>query len=125
MTPKEVLIAARQLIAQPKGWTQGTLARDKDGLQLSYESPEAYSFCLIGAIDRASGFSSKTKDTETLTTLEARNAALDSLANVLNTHDMALWNDRPHRTQADVICVFSVAIEVAALTEESLAAPVV
>lgn len=47
---KEILIAARALIAKPENWTQQYLARDSEGQCVDYASKEAICFCGIGAI---------------------------------------------------------------------------
>lgn len=51
---REVLRRARSLIATPEHWTQGAMARDSEGIpMMSVTSPQACSFCLVGAINRA------------------------------------------------------------------------
>ncbi len=39
-------------LTDPGTWSKGALARDKDGGRVSVDSPEAESFCLVGAIIR-------------------------------------------------------------------------
>lgn len=51
---REALQAARDLIADPEHWTQGTLARDERGWTASTDSPKAVMFCARGAIYRVS-----------------------------------------------------------------------
>jgi hypothetical protein len=52
VTTKEVLIAARKLIEDPKHWTQGWFARNAAGEKVPVISPDACKFCAIGALDR-------------------------------------------------------------------------
>ena len=47
----ETLKKARDLIADPAHWTQGVSARTKNGVPCNLS--DGYSFCAIGAIDRA------------------------------------------------------------------------
>ena len=55
MTPHQLLIEARALIADPKHWTQETLARDVHGNELSNPaSGRAVCWCAHGAIDKVS-----------------------------------------------------------------------
>jgi hypothetical protein len=49
-----VLTEARKLLE--KGWTQGALARDKDGNPVHYNCPSAKSFDIAGAILRQGNF---------------------------------------------------------------------
>jgi hypothetical protein len=46
------LKAARDLIAEPKNWCQGTLALDKQGEKCDPKDPEACKFCATGALKR-------------------------------------------------------------------------
>lgn len=60
MTAKQILIAARQLIANPEHWTQHVMARSASGLKASAENdPSATCFCPMGAVIRTVGFNSK------------------------------------------------------------------
>ena len=52
MTTAETLRAARELIADPEHWTQGCLARNKDGQPALYDGRSACSWFAIGAIRR-------------------------------------------------------------------------
>src|SRR5438128_2331837 len=53
MTPKELLRNARALIAAPSNWTVNCYARDAYNQKVEYHSPEAISFCALGALNRA------------------------------------------------------------------------
>lgn len=56
ITVKEVLIAARAKIEDPKNWTQGECARDSKGKEVHSRNERAVCWCSIGAIAHASGF---------------------------------------------------------------------
>lgn len=53
MTSTEILIKARELIADPAHWTQGELARNDVGAYRHPLALEAVCFCSIGALERA------------------------------------------------------------------------
>jgi hypothetical protein len=50
-----ILKAARELVANPKTWTKGTLARDAAGLPVATASEAAVQFCALGALQRGAG----------------------------------------------------------------------
>lgn len=52
MTPLDVLMAMRGLIAQPERWTKGALARAEDDRKVSLSHPHACKFSLEGALYR-------------------------------------------------------------------------
>lgn len=49
-TVKEILVAARAIIADEENWTQGAYAKDKDGTSIGANYSSAVCFCSIGAI---------------------------------------------------------------------------
>lgn len=49
----QVLKEARALIEDPKHWTTGVEARDKNGNAVPVFNPEACQFCALGAVNRA------------------------------------------------------------------------
>lgn len=53
MTPKQILIEARELISDPKRWAQGAPARNARGISVSVVDEKAQSFCSFGAIYRS------------------------------------------------------------------------
>jgi hypothetical protein len=53
-TTREVLVAARALIAEPSRWLQGCYARDEAGAEVALHSPHATCFCAEGAVLRVS-----------------------------------------------------------------------
>lgn len=49
-SPKQILTAARNLIADPAHWTRETVARDKRGRPTEPYNPNACQFCALGAL---------------------------------------------------------------------------
>ena len=49
-TPKQILTAARNLIADPEHWTRETVARDERGRPTEPYNPNACQFCALGAL---------------------------------------------------------------------------
>lgn len=98
---------ARALIEDPKNWTQGAYATDKDGVALDQPlDDEAVCFCMIGAIRRAEG-----SPLEEVTRQNVRLlwAALDNMANgeaLAYSHE---YNDT--HTHAEVLAFLDSAIE--------------
>lgn len=87
----EILDKAADLI-EPKGaWTQGESARDDQAVGLMADNPTACSFCMYGAIVRASGGY-----------LEG-NEVCSRAIRFLGVPSLINWNDRPNRTQAEVV----------------------
>ena len=97
MTTKEILIAARAKLAQ--GWTQGWYAKNKQGQHLSVHSPDATCWCSIGALIAVSGPTDDFSACERL------------LNEVVSDNGIVTFNDRPWRTQAEVLAAFDKAIE--------------
>jgi hypothetical protein len=52
MTALEALKRIRKLVADPKGWRQGTYAKDAKGNTVDPNSPSATCWCLVGAARR-------------------------------------------------------------------------
>ena len=55
-TTKEILVAARAIIANEENWTQGAYAKDKDGSSIGVNCSNAVCFCSIGAIRKITMF---------------------------------------------------------------------
>jgi hypothetical protein len=49
----QIVFRARQLISDPARWTQGDLAKRRNGLSIEPSDPDAYRFCAVGALTRA------------------------------------------------------------------------
>lgn len=58
MKPRDVLLRAREVLSDPKAWTQGQFARDADGQACEPTSDKAVCFCLMGAMRKVTGVSS-------------------------------------------------------------------
>lgn len=75
-----------------KGWCQGTSAKNASGEACNAIAKTATSWCLIGALQAAYP-----------TRNEAFEKAVDKLIKKLDTTALAKWNDKPKRTQAEVL----------------------
>lgn len=82
---------AWELISGPGAWTQGFLARDRDGKACLEDDSEACCFCMMGAIKRVYG-----PDFREVFDVLLRNKVGQWYPQ---------WNDRPGRTQAEVVAV--------------------
>lgn len=54
METLDVLKAAREKLADEKNWTQRVTARDAEGWPVNPKSPDACSWCIVGALIAAS-----------------------------------------------------------------------
>lgn len=121
---KKVLERARELVSL--GWCQGDLAQDEFGSTIPDSSPNAKSFCTIGAIDRAlyealewnwnmvitqplAPKSVMLKDLYNATKIELLKA-LGIKDPVAHSFGIVSFNDKPGRTQEQVIELFDNAI---------------
>lgn len=88
---------ARRLLARPKGWTQGSYARDGHGAMVDSRCSQATAFCASGALyatqDDATG------------SMQARTVIYRIIAD-----DIEAWNDADGRSQADIVRAFDQAI---------------
>jgi hypothetical protein len=82
-----------------KGWTQGALAQDADGVYVYSTDPNACKWCLIGAIDASFGTVDKWQPA-----MDAAQKAIAELTgkNIGNI-SLSRWNDDCDRTQEEVI----------------------
>lgn len=101
-TAKQILEEARTLVE--KGWCQRDYARTAAGNGVCWDSLLACKFCSSGALIRV-GHQSRTHGLVP-PFLKAQAAFLQ----VIESPDIALWNDAPGRTQADVLAAFDKAI---------------
>lgn len=111
LTPREsnarltvkILRRAQGLIAKKNGWTSGADARDRGGEETSIESRTARAFCAGGALVRAASAIDPC----------FQGAATDALRKSLGVRgegSVARWNDKPRRTQKQVVAAFEKAI---------------
>lgn len=99
MTTKAVLVAARARILDPAHWTQGALARDKNGVPMSdVFNTAAACWCATGALHLC-GHSAKNVKFYT---------ALSHLSRFTGGSGIAKFNDK--HTHREVIAMFDAAI---------------
>lgn len=91
MTAPEVLEAAADLLERPGAWTQGAFARDRKGWPQVSHDCRAICFCAVGAIYRVSGYGPATSE------------AFSHLSSQVRRNNIGEWNDKPNRTQSEVV----------------------
>lgn len=96
MTNLEVLKAARELLSEPKRWTQHATARTTGGIPTDPKDPNAITWDATGAIDKFC--------TSTLQVINVVGIVTDAI----NNPSMADLNDNHHH--ADVLAAFDKAI---------------
>lgn len=62
MNAKEILLKARKLIELPENWTRNRSARNKDGIGVEHDHPDACKFCMLGAIWSVAGYNSDAEE---------------------------------------------------------------
>lgn len=126
MLTSEVLTKARAIVANPATWTQGTLARDKDGNWVNFDDPNAVCFCAAGAIGKASGAVVKDDGDWDSDDYQRANTALGKacfkLAGIssfvhINDGNSKLDDHRELEPHAAILVVFDHAIETAKFVE--------
>ncbi len=108
-TTLEVLKQARQLISEPGHWTKGALARDKNHKQVPPLSPDACSWCSIGAVVKVVG-----SEELAVGHLIPLNVAITALHPNLPTTSVGDFNDgnfNRFRNHSEVLAVFDEAIK--------------
>ncbi len=101
-TPAAVLRAARTLIATPERWTKRAYRKDAAGNMC--EPEQAVCRCAEGALCDSDG------------TDDEWWRAYDVFRDAIGLDSIALWNDAPERTHADVLAAFDRAIALAEAT---------
>lgn len=94
----------RELLRDPPHWCKHTAARDVAGLCTYYNLPEAYSYCLTGALDKVCGgphFSGHL--------IGIRQATWQYLRSRVN-QCLKTWNDRSYRTHQEVLDLLDLAL---------------
>lgn len=95
-----VLREARKLIERPEAWTRGAFARSSAQWPVASDDAEAACWCIHGAINRISRIACR-EDGAMDAKIALRNALPASIA---------LFNDDPSTTHADVLAAFDRAI---------------
>lgn len=90
MLVSEILDKAADLIEPEGAWTRNALARRPDGHLIGPLEEGATCWCLYGALDRVTGVSGYDGQAAT------------ALSNVIDDY-VSEWNDRPARTQQEVV----------------------
>lgn len=103
MTPKEILVKARELLSDESRWTQMSSARDRSGRHECVYSEKAVRFCLLGAIDHVVGRA------DTL----AKTKAKVTLANHVPARDVIGFNDNWFRSHKEILAALDAAIKAA------------
>lgn len=105
-----VLAEARGILTPPGVWIQGTNAEDAIGFARKPDHPLACRFCSAGAINRADGGSHYNPSPAVQVLARAIG---DPQAEALPYSVVAIWNDAPSRTVAEVLAMFKKAEEMA------------
>src|SRR5438105_478768 len=99
----EILRQARALIE--RGWCQEAVALDSKSVVVDPISGDPVAVCVNGAIRRAVGYHWRSGIDDT----PFRNAQ-EALESAAGAASIAVWNDAPKRTQAQVLALFDRAI---------------
>lgn len=106
MSAVETLRKARELLTPEGAWGRGKMGADRFGAPADLYGPNTVCWCVLGALYRAEG-----KD-------ERQDEARPWLLKVLGgAQSLALWNDAPERTHAEVLAAFDRAIALAGAGE--------
>jgi len=105
VTARDILARTRELIPTPTQWTQRAMARDAGGASVDPTSPLAVCWCLYGAWLRATDGES-TEDADRAVSALARGCE-----RIGSGGSISWFNDRRHRTHAQVLQAIDAAIE--------------
>lgn len=104
LKPSEVLAKAADLIEPEGAWTQGALARCPNGWGVGARDPVAVCWCAKGAITKAlTGDGSRA----------IWGVASHHITGRLDHGYLAMWNDKIHRKQTEVVTALRKASELA------------
>ena len=105
---KNILINARNLLADESNWIKGWFALDADNNAVVLWGNDAVCWCMTGAIHRASGYYGFYP---TPLTAESLKIAFNILGTVIpNDKSVSTFNDSPTTTHAMVLEAFDKAI---------------
>lgn len=107
MKRSEVLASAREVI-EKNHWTKGEYARDEEGDKVSVFAEDAVSFCVVGALYRASKLDPREYMMGDMYALYA--LMLDADAEKLDEDDVTWKNDLDMKSKSDVLAWFDEAI---------------
>jgi hypothetical protein len=120
MSTKEILIAARAILADPAHWTKNTFARDRNNEPIDPTSPDAVCFCAVGAIKKVINIVSnpysndllQEKDTAKFEELRKHTAHLNNSVELVTGQLISIvsFNDWSSTEHADLLAVFDHAI---------------
>jgi len=102
MRVESIFIGMRELLAEPRSWTQGTFARTAAGEPCAPTSLDAACWCVSGAAMCVARHS--------LNNFELAGAAVRRLLSAIGAQAIGAWNDDPHRTHAEVLAALDRAI---------------
>jgi hypothetical protein len=110
MTERELLIAARDLLADPSRWIKGEIAQNAAGDARNPDDPDACKWCMNGALIHCAGsgewWSEERQEPTTL------GIALDCLSRITgNNLPVSAWQDREQTTHQEMLELFGKAIE--------------
>lgn len=108
---RELLVRVRARLARPFGWTQRASARTWWGGKTRPKDPEAYSFCLIGALLKEERDSAS--HDEAVRALVQRLGGRNQLFKDCDTANLVEWNDVRWRKKRDVLQLIDDTLEVA------------
>lgn len=106
MKPSQTLQAARDLISDPKRWTQGWFAKDDQGTDTHSLSPQAACWCSLGALTKAAGSGYYSREL----------GYLEKVLDAKTGQGVSQFNDS--HTHAEVVEVFDEAIKLAKEAEK-------
>lgn len=108
MKASEALRAAGDILAQPGAWIQRCSARMADGTQVAVYDDRAVHWCALGALGKVT-YQNANSDWGCCDAMRA----FDLLRAATGADFTAGWNDRPGRTQEEVVATFRKAEQMA------------
>ena len=111
-TIKDILIAAKKRISDPRRWTKGAWARDLNHVPCASSSSEACSWCAIGAVAAATTKLHNRLDSPYSVLASAKADAMLKLAAFTPVEGIcvAVFNDNESTTHEDIMKLFDKAI---------------
>lgn len=105
ITATDILAKTSEILASPKQWNKGSIARRKNGqFAASYKEDDIMSYCLVGAISKACDILNKDGETK------GYGPAFSYLSRETNEYwglSVAGFNDEASTTYRDVINVLN------------------